>query len=62
MTEDAKNIIWLGTTTGLYRSNPAVDTFLLITDPEIGLTATTIIASILEDDKKIFGLVHQWVF
>ena len=37
---------------GLYRSNPAVDTFLLFTDPEIGLTATTIIACILEDDKK----------
>ena len=52
MTEDAENIIWLGTTNGLYRSNPAVDTFLLVTDPEIGLTTTTIIACILEDDKK----------
>ena len=52
ITEDAENIIWLGTSQGLYKSNPAVDTFLLFTDPEIGLTATTIIACILEDDKK----------
>jgi len=50
--EDAENIIWVGTRNGLYRSNPAVDTFSLFTDPEIGLTATTIIACILEDDKK----------
>jgi hypothetical protein len=41
-----RNVKWL------YRSNPAVDTFLLFTDPEIGLIATTIIACILEDDKK----------
>jgi len=52
ITEDAENIIWVGTSQGLYRSNPAVDTFLLFTEPEIGLTATTIIACILEDDKK----------
>ena len=52
ITEDAENIIWLGTSQGLYKSNSAVDTFLLFTDPEIGLTATTIIACILEDDKK----------
>ncbi len=52
ITEDAENIIWVGTSQGLYRSNPAVDTFLLFTDPEVGLTATTIIASILEDHKK----------
>lgn len=52
ITEDAKNIIWVGTSMGLYRSNPAVDSFLLFTDPEIGLTATTVIACILEDDKK----------
>jgi signal transduction histidine kinase/ligand-binding sensor domain-containing protein len=52
ITEDAENIIWVGTSNGLYRSNHAVDTFLLFTDPEIGLTATTIIVCILEDDKK----------
>ncbi len=52
ITEDAENIIWVGTSNGLYRSNRTVDTFLLFTDPEIGLTSTTIIACILEDDKK----------
>jgi signal transduction histidine kinase/ligand-binding sensor domain-containing protein len=50
--EDSENIIWVGTTNGLYRSNSVLDTFLLFTDPEIGLTATTIVAGILEDDKK----------
>jgi signal transduction histidine kinase/ligand-binding sensor domain-containing protein len=52
LTEDADNIIWMGTTNGLYRSNAAVDTFLLLTDAEIGLTTTTTIACILEDNKK----------
>jgi ligand-binding sensor domain-containing protein/anti-sigma regulatory factor (Ser/Thr protein kinase) len=50
--EAADNTIWVGTSNGLYRSNTAVDTFSLLTDPEIGLTATTIITYILEDDKK----------
>ena len=52
IVEDHENNIWVGTSTGLYRSNEAVDSFSRFTDPEIGLTATTIVAGILEDDQK----------
>lgn len=52
IAEDAENIIWLGTSKGLYRSNSAIDNFLLFADPEIGLTSTTIITVILEDNTK----------
>ncbi len=50
--EDSENIIWVGTANGLYRSNPAVDSFSLFTDPRIAMTTATIVTSILEDNQK----------
>lgn len=52
IVEDSDNIVWVGTSNGLYRSNPAVDTFSLFTDPGFMLTATTMITGILEDNQK----------
>jgi ligand-binding sensor domain-containing protein len=52
ITEDAGNIIWVGTSNGLYKSNRATDSFFLFTDPEIGLTASSAIGAIHEDNKK----------
>lgn len=50
--EDYKNIIWVGTSRGLYRSNAAVDSFLLVTDPGASITEATLIPGIAEDDQK----------
>ena len=50
--EDSENIIWVGTSNGLYRSNHSIDTFLNFSRAEIGLTSTTIVTGILEDDQR----------
>ena len=52
IVEDAYNIIWVGTSNGLYRSNQAVDSFSLFTDPGFIMTSNTMITGIVEDDQK----------
>ncbi|MFI5130188.1 MAG: two-component regulator propeller domain-containing protein [Chitinophagales bacterium] len=52
--EDSDNIIWVATSTGLFRSDAAVDSFFRFsfTDPRFAMKAPTYIAGIIEDDKK----------
>lgn len=52
IVEDSDNIVWVGTSDGLYRSNPAVDTFSLFTDPGFVMTSNTMITGIVEDNQK----------
>jgi two-component sensor histidine kinase len=51
IVEDFENCIWVGTTTGLYRSNPARTAFSLFTNPRIPLAPAFMVSGLLEDDQ-----------
>jgi ligand-binding sensor domain-containing protein len=67
IVEDFENCIWVGTTTGLYRSNPSRTAFSLFTNTRIPPVPAFMVTGILEDDqhnlwlsspKGIFRISH----
>ncbi|GAA4400101.1 hypothetical protein GCM10023187_12890 [Nibrella viscosa] len=50
--QDASGILWVGTTSGLYRSNYTVDTFTRFNGPANELAGSIIVNGILEDSQK----------
>lgn len=53
---DSDGILWVGTSSGLFRSNPALNSFSLFRDPGMEIPANIMIDGILEDDQKTLWL------
>lgn len=56
LRQDAEGILWVGTLSGLYRSNTALNQFSLFIDPDGEMSTTVMVNSILEDNEKALWL------
>ncbi|MBD0295427.1 MAG: histidine kinase, partial [Flavisolibacter sp.] len=50
--QDTEGILWVGTSTGLYRSNPALSDFSRFGGPNGEFSGNMIVNAVLEDDQK----------
>jgi ligand-binding sensor domain-containing protein/signal transduction histidine kinase len=61
--EDASGVLWVSASGGLYRYDRVMDNFILFTDPSAGITTTTSISRIFEDNEQnLWGSMSKYIF